>query len=92
VTLDCLTPSKIQWYKAMKDPKNTTEPGYVNQRGQVVIRNTGYPGTDKNAKMYQLGCSLCGYVYGANGQDIFERRCPRCQHGEAGLGGPMLAF
>ena len=32
---------------AMKDAKHTTEAGFVNRNGQVVIRNTGKPGTDR---------------------------------------------
>jgi hypothetical protein len=54
----------------------TTKPGFVNTLGQVTIRNTGNPGTDHNQYVYQLGCSRCGAVYGANGSDIHERKCP----------------
>ncbi|MGP8253128.1 MAG: hypothetical protein ACLQHF_13930 [Terracidiphilus sp.] len=63
----------------------STRPGYVNHRGQVVIRNTGLPGTDRGQTVYQLGCSTCGHVYGANGSDIFERRCPMHDRGAPGL-------
>lgn len=63
----------------------TTYTGYVNRNGQVVIRNTGLPGTDKNQSVYQLGCSQCGQVYGANGSDIHLRLCPQCQNGAKGL-------
>jgi len=64
----------------------TTHPGYVNEpHGQEVIRNTGLHGTDKNQYVYQLGCSHCGHIYGANGSDIFERKCPKCQGGQPGL-------
>jgi Zn finger protein HypA/HybF involved in hydrogenase expression len=65
---------------------STTQPGYVNRNGQVVIRNTGIPGTDHLQTVYQLGCSNCGHVYGANGTDIHLRRCPKCQSGAPGLG------
>jgi PHP family Zn ribbon phosphoesterase len=66
--------------------RKTTTPGYVNHpHGQVVIRNTGLPGNDHGQYVYQLGCSHCGHVYGANGSDIFERRCPECQGGRPGL-------
>jgi hypothetical protein len=63
----------------------TTCTGYVNRNGQVVVRNTRTPGTDKNQYVYQLGCSHCGHVYGANGSDIHLRLCPSCQGGAAGL-------
>ena len=64
---------------------NTTTPGFVNKNGQVVIYNTGLGGTDHLQKIYKLGCSRCGHVYGANGSDIFERKCPACQDGEPGF-------
>jgi hypothetical protein len=34
--------------------------------------------------IYILQCE-CGYEYGANGSDIFERLCPRCQGGAPGI-------
>jgi hypothetical protein len=63
----------------------TTCTGYVNRNGQVVVRNTRTAGTDHGQYVYQLGCSLCGHVYGANGSDIFQRKCPKCQGGAEGL-------
>jgi PHP family Zn ribbon phosphoesterase len=69
----------------MSTPKGTTAVGYVNDtHGQVVIRNTGVPGTDHGQTIYQLGCSHCRHVYGADGADIWERKCPKCQGGKAG--------
>jgi hypothetical protein len=68
-----------------KTDKGTTKSGYVNKNGQIVIRNTHKLGTDNNQCIYQMGCSKCGYIYGANGSDIFERKCPKCQKGRAGL-------
>ena len=69
--------------KTMSSRKGkTTFTGYVNKNGQVVVRNTRMPGTDHLQRVYQLGCSHCGNVYGANGTDIFQRKCPACQ-GEA---------
>jgi hypothetical protein len=63
----------------------TTVTGYVNRRGQVVIRNTGLRGTDFGQWVYRLGCSVCGHVYGANGSDIHLRRCPMHDRGAPGL-------
>lgn len=65
--------------------RGTTETGFVNPNAQVTIRNTGLPGTDHNQYVYQIACSHCGEIYGANGSDIFERKCPRCQRGKPGL-------
>jgi hypothetical protein len=64
----------------------TTRPGYVNRNSQVVIRNTHLPGTDRGHTVYQMACVICGRVYGAYGSDIYERKCPNCQGGSAGLG------
>ncbi len=65
--------------------KGTTETGYVNPNGQVVIRDTGLPGTDKFQRIYQIACSKCGHTYGANGSDCHQRKCPECQSGAEGL-------
>jgi hypothetical protein len=66
--------------------RGTTETGFVNPNGQVTIRNTGLAGTDHNQYIYQIACSRCGEIYGTNGSDIFERKCPNCQKGTPGLG------
>lgn len=63
----------------------TTRPGYINENGQITIRSTGIPGNHYNQKIYQIACSKCGLNYGANGCDIFERKCPGCGDGEAGI-------
>lgn len=65
--------------------KGTTEPGYKNRNGQVVVRPTHLPGTDHNQYIYVLRCGVCGHEYGANGSDIHLRRCPNCQGGAPGL-------
>ena len=63
----------------------TTEPGFVNPNRQVVERATGAPsGTRTGQTVYALRCRDCGGVYGCNGLDIKERRCPACQGGTAG--------
>ncbi len=65
--------------------KGTTEPGYRNRNGQVVIRPTHLVGTDHYQYVYVLRCENCGQEYGANGSDIFQRNCPNCQGGAPGL-------
>jgi hypothetical protein len=65
--------------------KGTTKIGFVNDNGQVVVRNTGLRGTDHLQYVYQLACSHCGENYGANGSDIHDRLCPHCQKGKPGL-------
>jgi hypothetical protein len=63
----------------------TTRVGYVSPNNQRVLRDTGLPGTDHNQRIYVLRCGDCGSEYGANGSDIFQRRCPSCQAGKPGL-------
>ncbi|TFI56451.1 hypothetical protein E2493_20150 [Sphingomonas parva] len=59
--------------------------GYVNRNRQEVLRATGQPGNDHNQTIYVLRCGECGHEYGANGSDIFQRRCPEHDGGAAGL-------
>lgn len=68
-----------------KESQGTTKIGFINRNGQITIRDTGESGTDFGARKFQMACSHCGYNYGANSTDIWERKCPRCQKGEAGL-------
>lgn len=65
--------------------KGTTEIGFENRNGQVVIRRTALSGNDHNQHVYELKCQDCGERYGANGSDIYERKCPKCQKGAPGL-------
>lgn len=83
-------PAKSRRAKARTGPRSgssgaTTTPGYRNRNGQIVIRATGRPGTDHNQQVYQLACEACGLNYGANGSDIFQRKCPSCGGGKPGL-------
>lgn len=65
--------------------KGTTSPGYVNRNGQTVVRATDTPGNDHLQKVYVLRCGECGHEYGANGSDLWQRRCPKHDRGAPGL-------
>jgi PHP family Zn ribbon phosphoesterase len=65
--------------------QTTTQPGFINRNAQRVIRDTGLPGTDPGQTAYVLECEQCQHRYAANGSDIFERRCPKCQSGKSGI-------
>ena len=65
--------------------KNTTAPGYVNRNQQKNRGTRGVAGTDHLQKAYELECQKCGHHYGANGTDIWQRKCPRCQGGAPGI-------
>jgi hypothetical protein len=68
-----------------QDAGKTTKPGYVNRNRQQVLHGTGLPGNDHNQVVYLHQCRDWGYRYGANGSDIFQRKCPACGGGRPGL-------
>jgi hypothetical protein len=59
----------------------TTTLGYRNVYGQEVKRKTDIAGTRPYQRVYFLRCGNCGHEYGAEGCDIHDRSCPRCQGG-----------
>jgi hypothetical protein len=59
--------------------------GSVNRHGQICTGHRGVPGTDHLQRSYRTECGHCGLVYGANGSDMHERRCPACQGGAQGI-------
>lgn len=71
--------------RGARTSRGTTEIGFVNRNNQTVIRRTDVPGTDHGQRVYVLHCGQCGHEYGANGSDIFLRKCPRHAGGAAGL-------
>jgi hypothetical protein len=70
---------------ALSTIESSTASGYVNRNDQVVVRRTDLAGNDHLQYAYELRCNRCGQSYGANGSDIFQRRCPSCQDGAPGL-------
>lgn len=63
----------------------TVEIGYLNPNGQQCARHCGVRGTDHGQYAYKTECTICGYVYGTNGTDMFERKCRECQGGSPGI-------
>jgi hypothetical protein len=65
----------------------STQIGYVNRNGQECLGHRGTPGTDHGQRAYRMVCRQagCGHEYGANGSDVFQRKCPRCQGGREGI-------
>lgn len=68
------------------DTENT-QIGHINRNNQKVLGTRGIPGNDHMQNAYKVECQNpeCGHVYGANGSDLFQRKCPRCQNGKAGI-------
>ena len=65
-----------------KNVSKTTEQGYINKRNQRNNGCTYSHGTDFNQKFYSMECLNCGHKYQANGSDIWQRKCPKCQGGK----------
>jgi len=63
----------------------TTRIGFVNRNHQRCGGHRGTLGTDHGQFAYRMECLKCGCVYGANGADVFERKCPDCQGGLPGI-------
>lgn len=63
----------------------TTQIGYINRNSQICWGSRGVPGNDHCQVSYKLECRHCGEHYGANGSDIFHRKCPACQSGAPGI-------
>lgn len=62
----------------------TTKIGYVNGNNQKCLGHRDHPG-HHNQTAYKMKCRCCCHVYGANGADIWERKCPECQCGKPGI-------
>ena len=61
---------------------NSTEVGYVNINYQKNNGRTEMAGSDYNQWFYSMECLKCGHTYYANGTDIWQRKCPKCQGGK----------
>ena len=62
-------------------PKST-DTGYINRNNQRNNGKTDHPGTDSMQWFYEMECLNCGHKYMANGTDIWQRKCPKCQGGK----------
>jgi hypothetical protein len=63
----------------------TTQIGYVNRNNQRNLGHCNEEGTDHNSTAYELECLECHHKYWANGTDVFQRKCPKCQGGVPGI-------
>jgi len=75
--------SKASKYK--DGATKTTQIGYINKNNQQNMGTKGVDGSDHYQKAYKLKCLKCGCEYGANGTDIWLRKCPDCQKGNPGI-------
>lgn len=65
----------------------TTEIGYLNQSNRKNHGTRGKPGSDHLQYTYRLECLVpgCGYLYGANGTHVFQRKCLSCEDGSESI-------
>jgi hypothetical protein len=79
----------VEWQDGRGEP---VEIGYLNPNGQQCCGHCGVQGTDHLQYAYKVDCTICGYVYGANGSDMHERKCPECRevHLVSGIGGLLI--
>ena len=68
---------KVRKKRIMK----STATGYINKNNQRNNGCTHEAGTDNNQKFYSMECLNCGHRYKANGTDIWQMKCPKCQGG-----------
>ena len=66
--------------------KGTTKQGYKNKKKQINLGRIEppRPRNDYNQYIYVMKCMKCRCIYGSNGSDIHERKCPRHQGGAKG--------
>jgi hypothetical protein len=64
---------------------HVTSIGFRNRDGQQVIRKTEREGSVPGQRVFILHCTVCDHEYGADGCDIYDRLCPKCQDGPPGL-------
>ena len=76
--------SELEYQSGQTD---TTTIGYINPNNQKCMGHRGAPGPDHNQLAYRMECQVagCSTIYGANGSDIFQRKCPKCQAGAPGI-------
>lgn len=60
----------------------STETGFININNQRNNGRTDIEGTDNLQWFYDMECLNCGQTYRANGTNIYEKKCPKCQNGK----------
>ena len=57
--------------------------GKINDNYQICLGTRNEKSTNKTEQdVFAMFCLCCGHLYGANGCDVWERKCPECQEGE----------
>jgi hypothetical protein len=72
---------KIKDFSALTSWEHVTTIGFRNREGQQVIRKTEREGSAPGQRVFILRCTVCDHEYGADGAEIYNRLCPKCQDG-----------
>ena len=75
----------LNQFNALTSWEHVTTIGFRNRDGQEVIRKTEREGSAPGQRVFILHCTVCEHEYGADGCDIYDRLCPKCQDGPPGL-------
>jgi len=68
-----------------------SETTFQEQYDSLLEEKSAFQQAGMDAKVkewdHKLECleNQCGHEYGANGSDIFQRKCPKCQGGKPGI-------
>jgi len=64
---------------------DSSRSGTVNKHGQMLMGAPAAAGNDPSPRAVKMFCTHCYLSYGANGSDVWLRKCPRCQGGVPGI-------
>lgn len=76
---------RLNEFNALTSWEHVTAIGFRNREGQQVIRKTDREGSVPGQRVFILRCTVCDHEYGANGAEVYDRLCPKCQDGPPGL-------
>jgi hypothetical protein len=85
VSMQIARARKLREFNELTSWEHVTTIGFRNREGQQVIRKTDRPGGAPGQRVFILHCTVCDHEYGADGCDIYDRLCPKCQDGPPGL-------
>lgn len=77
--------TRVDEKKRERRSGNSTTTGAVNRNEQIVLGPSDAAPSLHGQRVYTMRCGRCDHRYGANGCDVFQRKCPNCQGGAAGI-------
>ena len=88
----CEAYGSIESFVQKYSPKTkNAQIGDISTNRQKLINKTKKPSTTHfNQKIWVVACQKCEHVYGVNGCDFHERKCPECMDGQPGE--PLFPF